>query len=48
VPGLVPQLRDVAEYFGVGSSIDELLAEEVLLQVWLVRHRRWETTLLSP
>jgi hypothetical protein len=28
--GPVPQLRDVVKYFGVGSSIDELLAEEVL------------------
>jgi hypothetical protein len=46
VLGLAPQLRDVTEYSGIGSSVAELLAEEVLPLAWLARHRRWEMTLL--
>jgi hypothetical protein len=48
VSGPAPQLRDVAEYSGVGTSVGELLAEEVLPQAWLARRRRWEIILLSP
>jgi hypothetical protein len=46
--GPAPQLRDVVENSGVGSSIAELLAKEVLPPTWLARRRRWEMTLLSP
>jgi hypothetical protein len=48
VSGPAPQLRDVAEYSSVGSSVGELLAEEVLPRTWLARRRRWEMILLSP
>jgi hypothetical protein len=41
-------LRDVAEYFGVGSFIGEILAKEVLLLARLVYRRRWELILLFP
>jgi hypothetical protein len=46
--GPAPQLHDVTEYSGVGSSIVELLAGEVLPLAWLARRRRWEMTPLSP
>jgi hypothetical protein len=46
--GPAPQLRDVVEYSGVGSSVVELLAEEVLPPAWLARRQRWEMTLFSP
>jgi hypothetical protein len=39
-PGPTLQLHDVAEYFGVGSFVDEIPAEEVLLLARLVHHRR--------
>jgi hypothetical protein len=48
VPGLVLRLHDVAKRFGVGSSVGELLAEEVLPQAWLVRRRRWGMITLFP
>jgi hypothetical protein len=48
VPGPAPQLRDVAEYSDVGSSVAELLAEEVLPPTWLAHHQIWEMTILSP
>jgi hypothetical protein len=34
--------------FGVCSSVAELLAGEILPLAWLVRHRRWEMTPISP
>jgi hypothetical protein len=42
------RLRDVAEYFGVGSFVGEILAKEVLLLARLVHCRRWELILLFP
>jgi hypothetical protein len=48
MPGLVLRLHDVAERFGVGSSVDELLAEEVLPLARLARRRRWGTIPLFP
>jgi hypothetical protein len=36
------------EYFGVGSFVGEILAEEVLLLARLVHHRRWELIPLFP
>jgi hypothetical protein len=48
VSGPVPLLRDVTEYFGVGSTVGELLAKEVLPLAWLARHRRWEMIPLFP
>jgi hypothetical protein len=33
------RLRDVAEYFGVGSFVGEIPAEDVLLLARLVHHR---------
>jgi hypothetical protein len=42
------QLRDVTEYFGVGSFVGEIPAEEVLLLARLVHHRRQDSILLFP
>jgi hypothetical protein len=42
------QLRDVAEYSAVYSSVVEPLAGEVLPLARLAHHRRWEMTPLSP
>jgi hypothetical protein len=42
VPGPALRLRDVTEYFGVGSFVGEILAEEVLLLARLVHRRRWD------
>jgi hypothetical protein len=47
-PGPALRLRDVAEYFGVGSSVGEIPAKEVLLLVRLVHRRRWESIPLFP
>ena len=44
---LVLWLHDVAGRYGVGSFVDELLAEEVLPQAQLVRRRRWGMIPLS-
>jgi hypothetical protein len=41
VPGPVLRLHDVVEYFGVGSFIGEIPAEEVLLPTRLVHRQRW-------
>jgi hypothetical protein len=46
--GPAPQPHDVAEYFGVCSSIAELLVGEVLPLAWLARCRRWEMIPISP
>jgi hypothetical protein len=40
-PGPALRLHDVVEYFGVGSFIDEIPVEEVLLPARLVYRWRW-------
>jgi hypothetical protein len=47
-PGLVLWLHDVAEHYGVGSFVGELLTEEVLPHARLVHRRRWGMIPLSP
>jgi hypothetical protein len=47
-PGPALRLRDVVEYFGVGSSVDEIPTEEVLLLVRSVHRRRQGSILLVP
>jgi hypothetical protein len=47
-PGPALRLRDVAEYFGVGSFVGEIPAEEVLFLARLVHHRRLDSILLFP
>jgi hypothetical protein len=46
--GLILWLHDVVEHSGVDSFVGELLAEEVLPQARLARHRRWGTIPLFP
>jgi hypothetical protein len=46
-PGPALQPRDVAGYFGVGSFIGGIPAEEVPLRVRSVRRRRWGAIPLS-
>jgi hypothetical protein len=45
-PALRP--RDVTEYFGVGSFVGEIPAEEVLLLARLVHRQRRDSILLFP
>jgi hypothetical protein len=45
-PGPVLRLHDVAEYFGVGSFVGEIPAEEVLLLAQLVHRRRQDSIIL--
>jgi hypothetical protein len=47
-PGPALWLRDVAEYFGVGSFVGKIPAEEVLLLAQLVHHKRQDSILLFP
>jgi hypothetical protein len=47
VPGPALRLRDVAEYFGVGSFVGGIPAEEVPLQAQSARRRRWGAIPLS-
>jgi hypothetical protein len=47
-PDPVLRLRDVAEYFSVGSSIGETPDEEVPLLVQLVHRRRLDSIPLFP
>jgi hypothetical protein len=47
-PGPTLWLRDVVEYFNVGSFIGEIPTEEVLLLVRLVHRRRHDSILLFP
>jgi hypothetical protein len=47
-PDPVLRLRDVAEYFGVGSSVGETPDEEVPLLVQLVHRRRLDSIPLFP
>jgi hypothetical protein len=46
--GPVPQPRDFAECSDVCSFVVELLAGEALPLARSARHRRWETTPISP
>jgi hypothetical protein len=48
VPDPVLRLRDVAECFGVGSSVGETPDEEVPLLVQLVHRRRLDSIPLFP
>jgi hypothetical protein len=48
VPGPVPQPCDVAAHSGVCSFVAALHVGEVPPLVWSARHRRWETTPISP
>jgi hypothetical protein len=47
-PDPVLRPRDVAKYFGVGSSAGEIPDEEVLLLVQSVHRRRQDSILLFP